>query len=238
MIVAVDFYRADTVQSMGIKKGINENNKYMTILSVQRLLTMPLRNQATHATRAGFSPRLTRTARALCSGAILGANRRATGAVQLQRRIQRHTPSLSVMFSRLSLAPRSSEPTVGTHGSTTATPSVTLPSSNTEEAVADIVLRAMEIQRLPSSQATSFIDSKGRVKRLFSEGNPWKLSTYNISQKVYRYCWVCGINRFTHKEWNRKRVDPRDESPVRCMNMKCSRELDRIIQNFSPKEKA
>ncbi len=44
------------------------------------------------------------------------------------------------------------------------------------------------MQRLPFSQANIFIDFRGIRRGYFIGGNPWKLSTYNNFDKVYRFC--------------------------------------------------
>ncbi len=85
------------------------------------------------------------------------------------------------------------------------------------------------VQRLPFSQANIFIDFRGISRGYFIGDNPWKLSTYNNFDKVYRFCWVCGINRFADNEWNRNRVDISGPGSgarwITCMDVDCSREL-------------
>jgi len=37
----------------------------------------------------------------------------------------------------------------------------------------------------------------------FFINNPWKLSVGNREQKIYRYCILCGVKRFTDEQWSK-----------------------------------
>ncbi len=51
-------------------------------------------------------------------------------------------------------------------------------------------------------QATKFTNSEGKVAQYFFKNNPWKLSDCNEFQKIFRFCLICGDNRFSDKEWS------------------------------------
>lgn len=56
-------------------------------------------------------------------------------------------------------------------------------------------------QTLP--EATTFTNSTGEVAKYYFKGNPWKLSDANNFQKVYRFCIICGDERFSSEEWSK-----------------------------------
>jgi hypothetical protein len=50
--------------------------------------------------------------------------------------------------------------------------------------------------------ATTFNNSNGETARFFLRNNPWKCSANNAQQKIYRYCILCGEERFSAEEWS------------------------------------
>lgn len=51
--------------------------------------------------------------------------------------------------------------------------------------------------------ATTFKDSWGKTGNYFLKNNPWKFSASNSHQKIYRYCIICGDDRFTNESWSK-----------------------------------
>lgn len=49
---------------------------------------------------------------------------------------------------------------------------------------------------------TLFTNSKKQSAYYYFHKNPWKRSSGNDFQKVFRYCVSCGENRFTEEQWS------------------------------------
>lgn len=52
-------------------------------------------------------------------------------------------------------------------------------------------------------EATTFTNSVGEIAQYYFKNNPWKLSAANDYQKVYRFCIICGDERFSSEEWSK-----------------------------------
>ena len=50
-------------------------------------------------------------------------------------------------------------------------------------------------------QATTFTNTAGEVARYYFKNNPWKFSDANRFQKIFRFCVICGDNRFSDEKW-------------------------------------
>lgn len=50
-------------------------------------------------------------------------------------------------------------------------------------------------------EATVFKNAVGETANYYFRNNPWKLPQDNQWQKVYRFCVICGDERFSSKEW-------------------------------------
>ena len=62
---------------------------------------------------------------------------------------------------------------------------------------------------------TTFELKNGGTVEYYIENNPWKLSRMNNVQRVFRYCIVCGKNRYSDDDWNNGRLSIR-QSIVSC----------------------
>ena len=51
-------------------------------------------------------------------------------------------------------------------------------------------------------QATTFTNTAGEVARYYFKNNPWKFSDANRFQKIFRFCVICGDNRFSDEKWS------------------------------------
>jgi hypothetical protein len=70
--------------------------------------------------------------------------------------------------------------------------------------------------------ATMFVDTQGKVNEYFFKNNPWKLSDLNKHQKIYRFCVICGDEKFPDKAWARNPLRLSGfESPVFCEKIQC-----------------
>lgn len=61
------------------------------------------------------------------------------------------------------------------------------------------------IQATP--EAVSFTSSTGEVARYFFKNNPWKCSFGNSQQKIFRFCVICGSDKFPKERWDWERWD-------------------------------
>jgi hypothetical protein len=50
--------------------------------------------------------------------------------------------------------------------------------------------------------ATTFNNTNGETARFFLRNNPWKCNDNNAQQKIFRYCIICGEDRFSAEEWS------------------------------------
>lgn len=48
----------------------------------------------------------------------------------------------------------------------------------------------------------AFTNAAGELARYYFKNNPYKLSLDHPWKKTYRFCIICGINRFSDKEWD------------------------------------
>jgi len=55
----------------------------------------------------------------------------------------------------------------------------------------------------PLTKTIITVDGKDPVE-CYITNNPWKLSPFNRRQKFYRYCVLCGVNRYTDEQWGDK----------------------------------
>lgn len=51
-------------------------------------------------------------------------------------------------------------------------------------------------------EATIFTNSTGEIAKYYFRNNPWKLSDANNHQKIFRFCIICGDERFNDEKWN------------------------------------
>ena len=70
-------------------------------------------------------------------------------------------------------------------------------------------------------EAIKFTNSKGKVAEFYFKNNPWKISTWNDFQKVYRFCIVCKQERFSDKEWSRVLNNMLGKCPALCNKYQC-----------------
>lgn len=77
--------------------------------------------------------------------------------------------------------------------------------------------------------------AKGPVETVFHSGcdecdvhafifnNPWKLSTLNSEQKIFRFCVSCGTDRFTDDKWSKLHGSGANLPPYAsvCTNTEC-----------------
>lgn len=47
-----------------------------------------------------------------------------------------------------------------------------------------------------------FKNIAGDEKKIYLKNNPWKLSDHNREQKFFRYCIICGEERYNTSQWN------------------------------------
>ncbi|MEC7838590.1 MAG: hypothetical protein VX777_00970 [Chlamydiota bacterium] len=83
-------------------------------------------------------------------------------------------------------------------------------------------------------QAVSFTDSTGKVAQYFFRNNPWKVSDSNDFQKFYRFCVLCGDNRFSDNEWSGVLVTAYDQLPIICNRANCYNNLYKV-SDFVPR---
>lgn len=81
-------------------------------------------------------------------------------------------------------------------------------------------------------ESTKFINSSGEIKNYYFKNNPWKLSKDNREQKIYRYCVICGENRFTDEVW-KKKIEMWGNPPAICKKAACWKDLA-YTWNFVP----
>lgn len=83
-------------------------------------------------------------------------------------------------------------------------------------------------QLLP--QTKEFLSPTGNSRYYYLIDNPWKLSSDNNVQKIFRCCIRCGTNRFTDKAWNE--LNKINSSPVVCESDFCFQsmhDMDKFI---------
>lgn len=96
-------------------------------------------------------------------------------------------------------------------------------SSSILSTTSSLIARASHI--LP--EGTIFTNATGEIARYFFKNNPWKLSKDNNFQKIYRFCIICGTERFSSEKWS-KVLSMWGCPPTICDKMTCYGGLEMI----------
>ena len=95
------------------------------------------------------------------------------------------------------------------------------------------LLRACTPQ-IQAPKATVFSNTAGDFAQYYFKNNPWKLSSDNNFQKIYRFCIICGDNRFTDQQWIA--LDSMwGKPPTICRKMLCYNALE-FLPGFVPRK--
>lgn len=86
-------------------------------------------------------------------------------------------------------------------------------------------------QKAPT--ATTFINSTEEVAHYFFKNNPWKLSTANDYQKIFRFCIICGEEKFSSEKW--AKVIGTYGPPAICDKPACFQSLA-FVPGYVPRE--
>lgn len=83
-------------------------------------------------------------------------------------------------------------------------------------------------------QATRFINAAGEVKKFYICRNPWKwpFSESDNHQKLFLYCIVCGVKKYTDQVWA-KMPDATHQTPSICEKTTCAMVLS-TLSGFVP----
>lgn len=76
------------------------------------------------------------------------------------------------------------------------------------------------------------LNSEGDTALYFLKNNPWKLSEVNSFQKVYRFCLICGKDRFGNDRWNQVIDRMWAGSPLICEKIPCIEAYDRLSESL------
>jgi len=86
---------------------------------------------------------------------------------------------------------------------------------NKDDAKAFVHIDRMQyIEEDKQAMKTTIVIKENEIIDCYFTNNPWKLSMHNREQKVYRYCVLCGVKRFTDNQWSRE-ID-KDGPPSIC----------------------
>jgi hypothetical protein len=89
------------------------------------------------------------------------------------------------------------------------------------------------IYEIPNlTEATPLKNSTGEVAKFFFKNNPWQSHPRNCYIKIYRFCILCGDNRFDNEAWKDVTAGYCG-SPVYCKKDRCH-EVSFMIQGFVP----
>jgi hypothetical protein len=72
---------------------------------------------------------------------------------------------------------------------------------------------------------TKFVNSEGKIKEYFIRNNPWKFSTSNCFQKQFRFCVICGEDRYIDKTWEGIIGSRMGHAPIICRESSCYQDL-------------
>jgi hypothetical protein len=100
----------------------------------------------------------------------------------------------------------------------------------------DLVPLKDKVSKLP--EATRFTSSTGEIAKYYFKNNPWKFSEDNNFQKVFRYCIICGNNRFSDAVWSRQFSTyevTKKAVPTICDNRQCYNDLS-VVPAFVPRK--
>jgi hypothetical protein len=89
---------------------------------------------------------------------------------------------------------------------------------------------APDVMRLEKS--TSYCNKNGHAKEYYFENNPWK--SPNRLNRIFRYCVICGENRFQGESWE-KSFKGFHKSPLVCERVSCQLNIE-FLPNYVPKE--
>ncbi len=100
----------------------------------------------------------------------------------------------------------------------------------------DLVPLKDRVSQLP--EPTRFTSSSGEFATYYFKNNPWKFSEDNNFQKIFRYCIICGDNRFSDDVWTRpfSVYDvTKNAVPTICQKSKCYKDLN-VVPAFVPRK--
>lgn len=91
------------------------------------------------------------------------------------------------------------------------------------------VVRSPGIQVSPQrlTEVSTFTSSAGHVAKVYLNNNPWKISSHNDHQKVFRYCWHCGEDRFGDERWNHLHIALSDSAKF-CHRKPCENSSEAV----------
>lgn len=53
-------------------------------------------------------------------------------------------------------------------------------------------------------ERTKFVNGGGDIEEFYFRKNPWKVSEFSKVNKIFRFCVICGEERFSTKQWSKK----------------------------------